>query len=175
MSHQPAEEKEVKKKRRKVRKVRDRSSPGECLAPCPGTVPSSSKHDTRMKTPSPKKRTQRGNRRSEERPRDGPSRVKLPVHANGIIVSLHLRGAVAACIRWLGGGSEQRRVVSLDLPIPYAHNVASSYMTTQQHPPFFSPSSPSPWLKPFIWPPVPGAPVYDDISLLYLRISRTMS
>ena len=51
------------------------------------------------------------------------------------------------------------------------------YITVHpQQPPFFSVSSSTPILAmPFWdWPPV-GAPVYEDISLLYLRISRTMS
>lgn len=49
------------------------------------------------------------------------------------------------------------------------------YMTTHPQHPFFSWSSSMPILPmPFDWPPA-GAPVYDDISLLYLRISRTMS
>lgn len=49
------------------------------------------------------------------------------------------------------------------------------YMTMQQQP-FFSSASSTPILATRSWLPVPDpAPVYDDISLLYLRISRTMS
>jgi hypothetical protein len=50
------------------------------------------------------------------------------------------------------------------------------YITTHPQQPFLSsPPSSMPILDtPFCWPP-DCAPVYDDISLLYLRISRTMS
>jgi hypothetical protein len=52
----------------------------------------------------------------------------------------------------------------------------SSYITMHPQQPFFSVSSSMPiCLIPF-WPwPPDGAPLYADISLLYLRISRTMS
>ena len=60
-----------------------------------------------------------------------------------------------------------------------ARNVPAArppYMTTQPQHPFFSSSSSMPILDmPLGGPPAPDAPVYDDISLLYLRISRTMS
>jgi hypothetical protein len=51
-----------------------------------------------------------------------------------------------------------------------------AYITTHPQQPFFSESSSMPifWMPLEPWPPE-GAPVYDDISLLYLRISRTMS
>lgn len=55
--------------------------------------------------------------------------------------------------------------------------VPRSYITVQpQQPPFLSVSSSTPILAIPFWFCVPdGAPVYEDISLLYLRISRTMS
>lgn len=48
-------------------------------------------------------------------------------------------------------------------------------MTTHPQQPFFSWSSSTPILEMPLDCPPEGAPVYDDISLLYLRISRTMS
>ena len=51
------------------------------------------------------------------------------------------------------------------------------YITVHpQQPPFFSVSSSTPILATPFWFCAPdGAPVYEDISLLYLRISRTIS
>jgi len=71
--------------------------------------------------------------------------------------------------------SPPQRAVMVHPPFTHAHVQATSlsYMTTQQPHVLLS-------FSPSIWNPSLGACVgppegYDDISLLYLRISRTMS
>lgn len=97
--------------------------------------------------------------------------VKLTVRAKGI------GGLPLASGKREHAISEMRhRTMTGIFPLqPTRATTAPPYMTTHPQQPFFPSSSSMPILAMPLDGPPDGAPVYDDISLLYLRISRTMS